>query len=125
MGHWGMKNRAASSLRVRVFAAIIGVVVLLSGGVASAADFTLYNDARPAVVGFYIKSSNGSYSDNWLRQPLRGGQSTGMNFKSNSGDCRRVMRVETEDGNSFEYTHDFCNNRGIHVRSDKVTYTPQ
>ena len=61
----------------------LAAAMIVHGAIAQQADFTLYNDVRTPVVGFYTQRPDKSWSDNWLRTPLAMGQKIGLTFAKN------------------------------------------
>jgi hypothetical protein len=107
---------------VALYAASIGLC-----SVARAADFTLYNDIRTPITGFYTQRPDGSWSANWLSGPLPAGQSTGMKFGNSPANaaCVRNYRIVTSGdfAGSVDRTHDFCKFLGLHMTANGPTHT--
>ena len=94
---------------------------------AQAADFTLYNDIRSPIIGFYTQRPDGSWSPNWLSSPLPPGQSTGMTFGNNPANaaCVRNYRIVTSGtfAGAADRTHDFCKYLGLHMTAGGPTHS--
>jgi hypothetical protein len=95
--------------------------------VAQASDFTLYNDIRTPIVGFYTQRPDGSWSSNWLSGPLPMGQHVGMTFGNSPANaaCVRNYRIVTSGdfAGSVDRTHDFCKYLGLHMTANGPTHT--
>ncbi len=106
--------------------ALSAVLIGLSPA-ARATDFTLYNDIRTPIVGFYTQRPDGSWSPNWLSNPIPPGQHVGMTFANSAVNaaCVRNYRIVTT-GNfagSVDRTHDFCKFLGLHMTAGGPTHT--
>ena len=103
-------------------------IYILGGLYASGNSFTLYNDVRTPVTGFYTQRPDKSWSDNWLASPLAMGQKTGMTFAKNANNaaCVRVYRIVTSGdfAGSTDRVHDFCKNLGLHITANGPASTP-
>lgn len=116
------RNKKAAGL---ITALSVTTLVLCSA--AEASDFTLYNDIRTPIVGFYTQRPDGSWSPNWLSGPLPMGQHIGMTFANSAVNaaCVRSYRIVTtgDFAGSVDRVHDFCNYRGLHMTATGPTHT--
>ena len=105
----------------------ICVTLIVLCPTARASDFTLSNDIRSPIVGFYTLRPNGSWSPNWLSGPLPPGRHTGMTFGSSAVNaaCVRNYRIVTSGAytGSVDRTHDFCKYHGLHLTASGPTHT--
>lgn len=116
-----MSKKAAGL--ITVFFAII----IAFRSTAEAADFTLYNDIRTPIVGFYTQRPDGSWSPNWLSSPLPMGQHVGLTFANSAVNaaCMRTYRIVTSGdfAGSVDRVHDFCTYKGLHLTATGPTHS--
>jgi hypothetical protein len=109
------------------FALGLAAALTVFGTMAQAADFTLYNDVRTPITGFYTQRPDGSWSPNWLSSPLDMGQSIGLNFAKSAVNvaCVRTYRIVTSGdfAGSVDRVHNFCTDLGLHMTSNGPTHT--
>ena len=116
-----MSNYKMCKKAVGVITALFVTLTVLCSA-AEAADFTLYNDIRAPIVGFYTQRENGSWSPNWLSGPLGMGQNVGLTFAKSAVNaaCVRTYRIVTSGdfAGAADRTHDFCAYRGLHMTAN-------
>jgi hypothetical protein len=109
------------------FALGLAAALTVFGTMAQAADFTLYNDVRTPITGFYTQRPDGSWSPNWLSSPLDMGQSIGLNFAKSAVNvaCVRNYRIVTSGdfAGSVDRVHNFCTELGLHMTANGPTHT--
>jgi hypothetical protein len=50
--------------------------------------FTVHNDTETnVIIGFYVGTTDDSFSDNWLSDPLMPGETARAEFESEEGSC--------------------------------------
>ena len=93
------------------FALGLAAALTVFGTMAQAADFTLYNDVRTPITGFYTQRPDGSWSPNWLSSPLDMGQSIGLNFAKSAVNVACVQRfpVPPRSGDFADRSTGFAN----------------
>jgi disulfide bond formation protein DsbB len=115
-------SRKLLGLLTALYAALIGLCAA-----AQAADFTLYNDVRTPIIGFYTQRPDGSWSPNWLSSPLPMGQHVGMTFANSAVNaaCVRTYRIVTSGdfAGSVDRVHDFCRYLGLHMTATGPTHS--
>lgn len=116
-----MSNHKTSKKALGLITGLFGALIVFCSA-AEAADFTLYNDIRARIVGFYTQRENGSWSPNWLSSPLAMGQSVGLTFakSANNVACVRTYRIVTSGdfAGAADRTHDFCHYLGLHMTAN-------
>ena len=80
--------------------------------------FTLHNESEYKISGFQTYE-DGKWSS-WTSFTLAPGQSTPMNWNSDSGDCKVPFRILYKDVETEQYTIDWCKITNIHVKDDEV-----
>jgi hypothetical protein len=88
-----VKNTITSRLALGFAAAMT-----VHGAIAQTADFTLYNDVRAPIIGFYTQRADKSWSANWLSSPLAMGQNIGLTFAKNCNNIACVTRLPDRYG---------------------------
>ena len=111
---------AALSLRSRKTLFAAGVVAAAAATPATAEQytFTLHNESEYKISGFQTYE-DGKWSS-WTSFTLAPGQSTPMNWNSDSGDCKVPFRILYKDVETEQYTIDWCKITNIHVNDDEV-----
>lgn len=121
MPHYKMSKRFLG-LTTTLYAALTALCPI-----AQAGDFTLYNDIRTPIVGFYTQRGDGSWSRNWLSNPLPMGQHIGMTFANSAVNaaCVRTYRIVTSGdfAGSVDRIHDFCKYLGLHMTATGPAHT--
>jgi len=121
MSNYKMSKKALGLITVL----FVTLIVFCSG--AKSADFTLYNDIRTPIVGFYTQRADGSWSPNWLPSPLPMGQHIGLTFANSAVNvaCVRTYRIVTSGdfAGSVDRVHDFCKYSGLHMTETGPTHT--
>jgi hypothetical protein len=121
-----MLNRKVTEKAVGLIAVVFAALIVFCAA-AEASDFTLYNDIRAPIVGFYTQRPDGSWSPNWLSGPLPMGQHIGLTFANSAVNaaCVRSYRIVTtgDFAGSVDRVHDFCNYRGLHMTATGPTHT--
>jgi hypothetical protein len=121
-----MLNRKMNKKIVGLTTVLFATLIIFCSA-AKAADFTLYNDIRAPIAGFYTQRADGSWSPNWLSTPLPMGQHVGLTFASSAVNaaCVRTYRIVTSGdfAGSADRVHDFCAYRGLHMTATGPTHT--
>ena len=113
------RNTVAPSLLARVLgsAALLGLAAARPA-VAEEYTFTLHNESDYKINGFQT-FEDGKWSS-WSSFTLAPGQSTPMNWNSDSGECKVPFRIIYKDAETEQYTIDWCKVTNIHVKDDEV-----
>ena len=115
-----VQGTAALSRRSRkaLVSAGIFAAVVASPATAEEYSFTLHNESEYKINGFQTYE-DGKWSS-WTSFTLAPGQSTPMNWNSDSGECKVPFRIIYKDAETEQYTIDWCKVTNIHVKDDEV-----
>lgn len=99
----------------------VSAVVAFAGQQAKAESyqFTLHNNSQYAINGFQT-FEEGKWSS-WTGVKAGPGQSIGMTWNSDSGECTVPFRILYRDVETEQYSVDWCKISNIYVSDDKVT----
>ena len=86
---------------------------------ADSYKFQMHNESKYAITGFETYE-NGTWST-WSGVDIAPGQTLGMDWQSNEGDCNVPFRIIYKDVQTEQYTVDWCKISNIRVHDDKVT----
>jgi len=98
----------------RMFA-IAGLLAMVTPSHASDYAFRLHNKADGySIKGFYTYVGDGKWSTNWLKDGMRvkPGESVGMDWNSNEGNCEIPFRVDWDNYGADDFKIDWC--KGVH-----------
>ncbi len=104
--------------RKALFSAAVFAAVAAAPAVAEEYTFTLHNESEYKINGFQT-FEDGKWSS-WTSFSLAPGQSTPMNWNSDSGECKVPFRIIYKDAETEQYTIDWCKITQIHVKDDEV-----
>jgi len=69
-------------------ALVLGWTVPVAAQTGAEGVFTVHNDTETnVIVGFYVGTTDESFSDNWLSDPLMPGETARAEFGSDEGSC--------------------------------------
>lgn len=90
---------------------ILTTAVLLAGTSPSWASdyaFRLHNKADGYTINGFYTFQDGRWSDNWLNGRIRPGESVGMDWNSNEGNCVVPFRVSWDNYGADDFKLDWC-----------------
>ena len=86
---------------------------------ADSYKFQMHNESKYAITGFETYE-DGKWST-WSGVNIAPGETLGMDWKSDAGDCNVPFRIIYKDVETEQYTVDWCKIGNIRVHDDKVT----
>jgi hypothetical protein len=99
---------------VCLFGALIATPAL-----AESYKFSMHNESKYAITGFET-FEDGKWST-WSGVNIAPGETLGMDWKSNEGDCTVPFRIIYKDIETEQYKVDWCKISHIRVHDDSVT----
>jgi len=103
------------------YSAILGLAgaLTIAPALADSYKFTMHNESKYAITGFQT-FEDGKWST-WSGVNIAPGDSIGMDWQSDAGDCNVPFRIIYKDVETEQYTVDWCKISNIRVHDDKVT----
>ena len=98
--------------------------VLLSSSVFATTDydFDLINNSKHVITGFVTKDE-GHWSDNWLHEKIKPGETFHMSWGSPEGHCVVPFKVQWEGGSNDEMSVDWCKQKPKKITMGEKSYT--
>lgn len=105
---------------------ILTTAALLAGtspSLASDYAFRLHNKADGYTINGFYTFQDGRWSDNWLKGRIRPGESIGMDWYSNEGNCVVPFRVSWDDYGADDFKLDWCKGvSNVYMRDKGFTW---
>jgi hypothetical protein len=101
--------------------AMLGLSLAACAAQAMASDyaFRLHNRAKGYTINGFYTYQNGRWSENWLRDRIRPGQSVPMDWYSNEGACVVPFRVSWDDWGAQDFKLDWCKGvRNLYMKDE-------
>ncbi|QGP80038.1 hypothetical protein [Sphingobium sp. CAP-1] len=113
-------------MKFRAFA-LIAATCLAAPATAWANDgddnaFILINKSTVDAIQFYTKRKDGSWSNDWLKLPVKPGAQRALKFFAGDERCEVGTRVVFADGSEFNSPVDYCGVTNL-VVTDKNMFT--
>jgi hypothetical protein len=111
---------------MRNLIAAAGAAVLLAGlstpaFAAKSWKFELHNNSAAQILTFRTQE-DGQWSDNWLPENVKPGETYEMDFGTDEGECEVRTRISFSDDTYVDAKIDYCNANNIYVRNDDVKW---
>ena len=83
--------------------------------------FELHNNSAAQILTFRTQE-DGDWSENWLPENVKPGETYEMDFGTDEGDCQVRTRISFSDDTYVDANIDYCNADNIYVRNNDVTW---
>ncbi|ETI65354.1 hypothetical protein C100_02490 [Sphingobium sp. C100] len=108
-----------------LIAAVSAAMLLAIAPAAHAGDdddnaFVLVNKSTVDAIQFYTKRKDGSWSNDWLKLPVKPGATRPLKFFAGDERCEVQTRVVFADASEFNSPVDYCGVTNLIVTDDKM-----
>ncbi|MEG8222989.1 hypothetical protein OSJ57_20590 [Sphingomonas sp. HH69] len=114
-------------MKILTTSATLAAAMLLAAPAAHADDgddnaFILVNKSSVDAIQFYTKRKNGTWSNDWLRLPIKPATTRALKFNEGDERCEVQTRIVFADASEFNSAVDYCGVTNL-VVTDKNMFT--